>query len=519
MLKKFIITIIFLLIISFAYSQTQYSDSNLNEIFNNNPGSLSSQDIASNADSISRLKLENKLTADQLSENLDRFDPSKLNPQELSKAINNQYGTNHNFQNIPQGSNIKDGILTSSDNTINLKELKGSHNVDFKDGKVFVDGNEFNTAKNLGGDSSNNVKVGQASNVNTKNNFNFKNIKGGSFVFNQLGDLESAKFKTSDTEAKDNLKLEDGNGNAIVDFNIIDDNKESSINVEKQNDGSYKITTSNIESTYHGNGFNEYVFGETSEFYLDPIYGIYLAILDSPGIFRYESIDTKQSFAIQRKSGLSKYMVTIDKENHRKSLTGFNNENQNNQDSGYVTQFEKKIHLNGIINYLRFSDLDKSFHSTYESMDINNKADMNLDNSFIFINELLIGNINPTTNGIISFINNGKYAVYEQLKGNKVKRYGRYTKAVKPDFIKKYNSDFGRFNFNKINGVTPLVVFNAGIMEQTGFNSESTITKFRAVCKDCPQKEDFEKKMMERSSYYKIKQGICNEKRTDHIIF
>ncbi len=144
----------------------------------------------------------------------------------------------------------KDGYTADSVNTLN------------QDGNTISEGSGIEL-KNLP-DSTNQLTANNLKSIKTKNNLNFKDIKGGTFLFNQLGDLESAKFKSSNTQTKNNLNLKDENGNNIVDFNIIDNNKESSIDIEKQSDGSYKITTSNLESTFHGNGFNEYVFGEKS---------------------------------------------------------------------------------------------------------------------------------------------------------------------------------------------------------------------------------------------------------------
>lgn len=477
---------------------TFYIESNFN--------SLSTQEVADNAQSIKSLGLENKLTASQLENNLDVFDLSKLIEQELSKAISQQYGSNFQINNLPSGSKIENDVLKAEDNTINLNELKGTHAIEFEDGKLVVDNNEFKAAKGVGSDSTNNVKVKEVSNVKTKNNYDFSNIKDAVFAFDASNDLIAAQFSSS-TE-KNTFSKYDNNGNKIIDFEIIDTSKPSSIEIEKQQDNTYKIKTSNIKNIFYGVGYNEYVLGENSEFSVDPEHGIYFVNLDSPGIYRCESINSDQSFAIQRGNGLSRYSLTIDKPNHREDFLQFKLKNDNNPDAGYVSQFEKKVYLNGIVNYLKFNDADNSFYTAYEGMDDNNKAEMNLDNDFAYIEDLFIKNENPANTGIISFLTNGKYAVYENYDGEKVKRFGRFSEEIVPVYIKNYNSDFGSYNYIE-NRNNPLVSFEDGIMVQEGQNTQGTVTKVKAVCKDCEQKEEFEREMQERSEHYKIREGIC----------
>jgi len=176
-----------------------------------------------------------------------------------------------------------------------------------------------------------------------------------------------------------------------------------------------------------------------------------------------------------------------------------------NGHDGLVDFVDKKIELNKIVNYLRYPFENNQILSllmdmVYEGTDVGNKATMDLDDGFVFIDNFYLEN-NNSDFGLISYLNNGKYAVYEYNDGNEVRRYGRFNTEIKPDVIKKYNSYFAKNN--------PLITFADGIMVQEGVNDFSAITKFRAVYDGSWQKNEFEQNMLERSQYYPIKKGRC----------
>lgn len=164
-------------------------------------------------------------------------DLSKLNQQELSKALNNKYGFDLDAKNLPTGSKIKNVTLTAGDSTINLNKLQGTHTLEHKNGKLLVDNNEFTSAEDIGTDSTVNLKVKEATKVKTKNYFNFDDIKDVSFAFNTTGELTSAQFSSSKPENK--FSKYDKNGNKILDFEVIDPSKPSTIDIEKQPDNSF----------------------------------------------------------------------------------------------------------------------------------------------------------------------------------------------------------------------------------------------------------------------------------------
>jgi len=91
-----------------------------------------------------------QLKAEDLVNNLDKVpDLSKLNQQELSKAINQQYGVELDIKNLPAGTKIENDILKIEDSTINLEELKGEHTIEAKNGKLYIDDGEFKRAENV----------------------------------------------------------------------------------------------------------------------------------------------------------------------------------------------------------------------------------------------------------------------------------------------------------------------------------------------------------------------------------
>ena len=91
-----------------------------------------------------------QLKSEDLKNNLDKVpDASKLNQQELSKALKEKYGSNLQVNSLPSGSKIQGDTLIVGETTINLKELDGTHTIETKNGKLFIDGKELIKAENV----------------------------------------------------------------------------------------------------------------------------------------------------------------------------------------------------------------------------------------------------------------------------------------------------------------------------------------------------------------------------------
>ncbi len=253
--KKYIIILLFILSICclsvFAddpivvYNQELYGNSN--NYFNEqgssyqsfldgggNLAEISPESLNTNPELFNQIKKaghESKLTEKQLSlkSNIHQAgDLSKLNQNSMQNSIKKKF--NIKMPKVGAGSLINmigdklKSLKTNFDGEGNL-EINNPLSSSPNDNSIIVKGN---------------------SNSKTK-----YNVETDSKVSLELNDIEIAYIG-------DTL-------NEIIDFKHIDKSRESSIDIEKQNDGSYRITTSNLESTFHGNGFNEYVFGEKSD--------------------------------------------------------------------------------------------------------------------------------------------------------------------------------------------------------------------------------------------------------------
>lgn len=187
--------------------------------------------------------------------------------------------------------------------------------------------------------------------------------------------------------------------------------------------------------------------------------------------------------------------VPIDSETYKLCLRRLDGTPFDDYD-GLIDFVNKKIELNKIVNYLRYPFENDQLLSllmgmVYEGTDAGNKATMDLDDDFVFINNIFIEN-NNSNFGLVSYVNNGKYAIYEYNNGIRVKRYGRFNTEIKPDVIRIYNSFFTKEN--------PLIIFENKILKQQGLNDLGTITSARLICRECQQKSYFENKMTERNT-------------------
>lgn len=85
---------------------------------------------------------------------------------ELEKSLKKLYDADIDINDLPQGSFIENGVLKAGDSTINLKDFKGTHTIDARDGKLLVDGNEYIGAQNVKSDG-NSVSIDAVKSLNT----------------------------------------------------------------------------------------------------------------------------------------------------------------------------------------------------------------------------------------------------------------------------------------------------------------------------------------------------------------
>lgn len=307
-----------------------------------------------------------------------------------------------------------------------------------------------------------------------------------------ISNIENSTFKIYANAVEvavggDSIDIEDGSYNSFV----FKSNK-GKVTVSKEIPTKFKIENGTLIS--RTNGITEKVETNNSAIIeIDPNFGFSCMKISPPGVYWYHE-NLIKDFGVHIPANSDEYKLCI-----RKHITQFFNDYDGIVDFPY-----QLIKLNKIVNYLRYPFKDDNLLSlvmdiVYQGKDRNNEMAMTLDDDFIFIDNFFIDNKNSSY-GMVSYVNNGMYAVYEFNNGNEIKRYGRFNTEFKPNFIRRYNSFYDMQN--------PLIRFEDGILIQEGLNDFGTATTVKAVYNGL-EKQKFENNMLERSKYYPIKEGRC----------
>ena len=432
--NKIILILLILCLFSLNIKAKEYTPDYLED--ESNFKSLSSADVADNANTIKSLGLDNKLTAKQLKGNLEKFDLSKLNPVEANKAINAQYGTSHNFKNFHTGSKIENNKLKISDSVIDLETFKGSHTIESINGKLYVNGKEYIGAKNVKSDGQSisiesvksltsgssqllngvNVRVFnnrieadyadsfiQGSSVTTNiNNLNskvdiFSVDSADSFLSDciRVDSIKDSEFKVSSkieitTSSDSNLKITD------CSYNEFEFKGKGTISVDKSSDAP-KYVIENGTLTKKDKGFNESIESNNSiTIETDKTFGIKCLTITPVGSYFYIDNDLRKDFTINVPKESSTYKLCI----RRDSAQQFSSYD------GLINFVNKKIELNGVVNYLRYPLKNNQISSLLGKFVYKGLKDVNTmlsyDSDLIFLNNIFLVNKDNVKTNILS---------------------------------------------------------------------------------------------------------------------
>ncbi len=251
-IKIIIIVIIHLLLFSYSSFAAKFIDDNEWSLYDTQEAKASA---ANNPKyDLTQTQIQQVNVGDMTAKTAERY-MDKLSSEQKTQLNEMQLSHKSNLQKAGDLSKLNQNSMQNSvKNKFNIKMPKaGAGSLinmigdKLKSLKTNFDGNGNLEINNPLSTTTNDKLIVVKGNSNSKTTYN---VETDSKVSLELNDIEIAYIG-------DTL-------NEIIDFKHIDKSRESSIDIQKQTDGSYKITTSNLESTYHGNGFNEYVFGENS---------------------------------------------------------------------------------------------------------------------------------------------------------------------------------------------------------------------------------------------------------------
>ena len=463
-----LLIILLSIFVIFAKADTVAINDELDDVSSILPSDLDKV-LSTNPNSIP-LEKRNQLTEPQLSYRGNDGIPNylklpnldNLNNEELSKAINKVEGTNLEIKALPDGSRFEDGNLIIKDNKINIKELISNHEIDFENNRLFIDGNQFDSAKNLKSTPDGNglqadsiglfndnyiqlinginvevysndvIKARHADSfINSRtvttniDNLNsdltgFKVDKADFFISNDLkiSDIDNSKFILHDDkifiETSDNDLKVNGMGNYVGDFKSA--SNESTLIISK-NGSYYEISKGmmNFSSYNSGNKFTDAIeTNSTVKIEIDEFkFGIKCMTVKPVTTYWYNDENLIRDFGINIPPNGDLFKLCI------KRFVG-----QKFADyDGLIDFIDKNIVLNGTADYLRYPMKDGRIASLLMNPLLQNPDNfgisMKLDNDFVFINSNKISR-KESKKGIIKTIAypDNYYTIKEQLMPN-----------------------------------------------------------------------------------------------------
>lgn len=164
--------------------------------------------------------------------------------------------------------------------------------------------------------------------------------------------------------------------------------------------------------------------------------GMQRVLLNPDSSFHYLDDDIRRDFVLHLpESGKAGHAICV-----------LRSANSTHETCDSVVDFPNRhISLAGVIDYRRYgidgetvSDLLTG--PVYQGLDANTLAILTLDPGFLFIDDIVIGNPAPATEGLLAMTFLGRYPVYERFNGSVIRRFGRFTEGSYPNLIRTYRS-------------------------------------------------------------------------------
>lgn len=431
------------------------------------------------------LKIQNehydKLDANEIKGNLDKIpDLSKVRQDQLSIALKEKYGADIKVNNLPAGSKIEGDTLKAGGNTINLKELKGTHTIDFKEGQLIINGNPVQGAQNVMSTADGNgIQISEATSIdfvgakilNAKNIVIFKDelladyaqtyIKDNSIAI----DVKHLKIKKERFAVGEAEKVVSG-------CNSFDNVKDSEFEVENDE---VKVTASSnvtlnitdcsyrdIEFESKGNGSSVTIkkdnyeiskgilkCGSRDKIEADSSANVELGsdcfscmIIVPAGTYFYSDFDIRKDFSVNVPKEAAIYRLCLRK-NQAQQLFAYN---------GLVDFVDREIELNGIVNYLRYPLKDSQISSLLSSFVYrglkNVNALLSYDKELLFLEKAAIKNTINNKNQITIAKPNNFYSIEEIELDGKMYRVVDLSLIAKEDITQDMLSSYASDSLN-----------------------------------------------------------------------
>lgn len=263
--------------------------------------------------------------------------------------------------------------------------------------------------------------------------FNVKEVRNVINKCVSINNVKNSKFKITDEIVQ--INSDDGVNFNITDcsltqsqFKAISNN--SQIEISKTPEPHYSLKESEIICNSRDKSDKLEALNQASIDYGTDCFTCMTII--PAGTYFYLDADIRKDFSINVPKESSAYKLCL-----RKNIA-----QQFKEYNGLVDFVDKKIELNGIVNYLRYSFRENQLLSflsdfVYKGNDVNNKVDINLNKDFLFVNNLSINNKNPNNK-----ITNS-YSGYHEIIEIKETRFAKINKQkLYPDLIKRYKTEF-----------------------------------------------------------------------------
>ena len=367
--------------------------------------------------------------------NINRVsDWDRLNPQVRDQALSEITGKKINTEEPVNGKVVGNGVYFES-----IKFLKIDQTSITKGIGVVFDGNKlkFKHADSVVTDKS------ASANVDNFEGFaeSYKVEKADSLLSGCLRFDNIKKSSFSIAESKVSVDVEDGNNITITDCSYTQSEFRSkgngSIIINKNAKPKYEIKEGILNCKY---GSNVDKIEAQSRASVDIDNCFTCLTINPPGTYFYSDADIRKDLSINIPKESSTYKLCLRK----------NSAQQFNDYNGLVDFVNKKIELNGIVNYLRYPLRNNQITSllsdfVYQGLK-NVKTLLVYDNDLLFLNNVAIKNILENKNQITTTKPDNYFIIKEmELEDGKIHRIIELNKLnkneVNQDVISNYESD------------------------------------------------------------------------------
>ena len=353
------------------------------------------------------------------------------------KEINAEYLEiqNTEMQNVEGFHATSDGYTLDGVERLTTEDgvtLIGAEGVEFKNGIL--------TAQHA--DSF--IKDGSVStNIDNLNSTQqtFSVQKADSFISDKIriDSIKDSEFKVSDdkveitTKSDVDLKITDSS------YNEVEFKGKGKVTIDKKDNPDYILENGSL--TISNEGYNETIESNNSAIIeTDKTFGFKCVSINPVGSYFYNDKDLRKDFVINIPKESPVYRLCLRK-NQAQQFSAYN---------GLVDFIDKKIELNGIVNYLRYPLKNNQIASllsdfVYRGLQ-NVRTLLAYDNDLLFLNNAAIKNILENKQQITITKPNNHITVKElELEDGKIHRIAELSKITKSqlnqDVLSNYESD------------------------------------------------------------------------------